>query len=63
MRVLEVTEIKPVWRFLLETLREYGLRRKWNYILIFVKKGVRSPFGTVIIAIFKVNEDTAEVEK
>ena len=57
MKTLVVTEIKPVWRFLLETLREYGLRRTWNYVLIFIKMGQISPFGTVTINVFKDGED------
>ena len=62
MKTLEVTEIKPVWRFLLETWREHGFRLAWSCLLIFIKMKQVSPFGTLTIAVFKDSEDTAEVK-
>ena len=59
MKKLEVIEIKPLWLFLLQTWREYGLRRTWNYILIFIKMKQVSPFGTLTIAVFKDSEDSS----
>ncbi len=47
------TEYVPVWRFLFQYLRKYGIVRAIRMIVIFARLRMFNPFGAVEVVIYR----------